>query len=103
MVAAVTGEVKLGEHTLRLGTRQLIALEARFDGKPAGDILASGSLTAICAIISVAAGISEDEAADLMDAVGPAAYGEALAEAAKAAFPDADGEASPRKAARQTG
>jgi len=100
-MAAVTGEVQIGAHTLRFATRQLVKLEARL-GKSIQSAFADPGVTVIAAGLEIGAGITADEALDLMDQYGVIFVGERVGEALKAAFPETAGEADdgdPRKAA----
>lgn len=99
-MAAVTGEVLIGGRPLKFSTRALVAFEAKFGGRAAHLIVGDASITVIVAALEAGCGISEDEACDLVDRVGIPAAAEAMADAMKAAFPEAvEGDASPQKAA----
>ncbi len=96
-MSAVTGDVRLGAYTLRFNTRALVNLEGAL-GKSIQSAFADPGVGVIVKAVEVGAGISEAQAYELIDGVGVAKAGEAVAEAVKAAFPESDGKGPPKAA-----
>jgi hypothetical protein len=100
-MAAVTGEVQIGPHTVRFDTRKLVRLEAVL-GKSITTAFTDPGVTVIAAALEVGASITADEALDLMDQLGLVAVGERIGQAVAAAFPKDSKKAAdkdPQKAA----
>lgn len=96
-MSAVTGEVRVGGHTLRFTTRSLVRLEDRL-GVSIQKAFVDPGVKVIVAALAVGADITDDQAYAVCDELGLAVVGLKIGEAMKAAFPEvADG--GPLKAA----
>lgn len=106
MTASVKGEARIGEHVLKFGINQLCDIEAAFEGKSAVEVFQgmgdNPSMTTLRQIFAIGLGVEQVEAGAIIDDVGFSAATAALGQAFEAAFPDAKGDAPPRKAARRT-
>lgn len=107
MANAVKGEVGFtaggAERVLRLNINALCEIEDRL-GRPAMDVFAemqsSVRVTSLRAIFACGAGVSEQEAGEMIDEIGIGRAAELLGEAVKRAFPQEEAKGgNPPKAA----
>lgn len=109
MISGVTVKVGDESRTLRMTARAMMAIEQRFEKgliEVMQDMEAGFKVTDLVSILSECAndgaGVSIDEAVEMLDEIGVMKAGELLGEVAEAAFPDAKGDAKNAKRAARS-